>query len=274
MAFVWLIDGQGKGCDRTDTWGTQVAETPEKDVQADEQPAAVQQGASSRLTVTVVSLAALAVIGAATANSIPKFDRLGLPDFDRVSFPTFDLSSLPDFDVLPSANFSWPDFSSNFSWPNLSWPTFSRVAAKPAQKTAPPAMPDPVIMAALTEIQVSQRQAATVLASLTESSAAQQAELKRISRQVTLLTVQVDSLRGAVTLTTSSIPTAASGIPMATSSDPMTTSSIPAPNPRARVIRASRRASPPSPPPLPKPVGPVSVGGAPLSPAPATGSGA
>jgi hypothetical protein len=259
-----------------------VAEASEKDVQGDEQPVAVQQEASSRRTVTLVSLAALAIMGAAIANSFPKSDRFAPPNFDHVTFPKFDLSSLSKFDQLSLPNFSWP----NLSWPNfpsnLSWPDFnrtaspnsSRVAAQPPQKPAPPAMPDPVIIAALTDIQVSQRQTAAVLASLTESSAAQQAELKRISRQVTLLTVQVDSLRGAVTLTTSSIPMATPSNPMTTPSDPMTTSSIPAPNPRARVIRASRRASPPSPPPLPKPVGPVSVGGAPLSPAPAPGSGA
>jgi hypothetical protein len=250
-----------------------VAEAPEKDAQGDKQPVAVEQEASSRRTVTVVSLAAVAIIGAAIANSFPKSDRFALPNFDHVSFPKFDLSSLSKFDPLSLPNFSWPD---------LSWPNFNRtassnsshVAAQPSQKTVPPAMPDPIIIAALTEIQVSQRQAAAVLASLTENSAAQQAELKRISRQVTLLTVQVDSLRGAVTLTTSSMPMATSGMPMTTSSDPMTTSSIPNSNARARVVRASRRATPPPPPPLPKPVGPVSVGGAPLSPAPAPGSGA
>jgi hypothetical protein len=80
-----------------------------------------------------------------------------------------------------------------------------------------------------------------------------------------LLTAQVGSLRNPVTppLTTSSIP-------------PSTTSSIPHSNPRARVVQASRKVLPPIPtlPPLPKPAGPVSVGGAPLSPAPAPGSDA
>jgi hypothetical protein len=81
-----------------------------------------------------------------------------------------------------------------------------------------------------------------------------------------LLTAQVNSLQNPVTppLTTSSIL-------------PSTTSSTPRPNPRARVVQASRRVLhpvlPPTPP-LPKPVGPFSVGGAPLSPAPAPGSGA
>jgi hypothetical protein len=82
-----------------------------------------------------------------------------------------------------------------------------------------------------------------------------------------LLSVQVSSLQNPVTppLTTSSIPVS-------------TTSSIPRPNPRTRVVQASRKLFPPVLPPtlplLPKPAGPVSVGGAPLSPAPAPGSGA
>jgi hypothetical protein len=86
-----------------------------------------------------------------------------------------------------------------------------------------------------------------------------------------LLTAQVSSLQNPVTppLTTSSIP-----LP--------TTSSIPRPNPRARIVQASRKVLPPvlppvlpaTLPPLAKPVGPFSVGGAPLSPAPAPGSGA
>jgi hypothetical protein len=259
-----------------------VAETSEKDAQGDKLPVAVLQAApSSRLTVTVLSLAALAIMGAAVANSLPKSDRLSLANFDHISFPEFDLSTLSNFS-LP--DFSFPDFSSNFSWPDFNR---SRVAAQP-QKTAPPPMPDPMIVEALTEIQVAQRQAATVLASLNESSAAQQAELKRLSRQVTLLSVQMDTLRGAVTLTTSSIPMTTSnkptttfsdpmitpGNPMITPSDPMTTSSIPNSNARTRMVRTLRKATPPAPPPLPKPLGPVSVGGAPLSPAPATGAGA
>ena len=265
-----------------------MAETPEKDGQGDKLPVVILQAApGSRLTATVLSLAALAIVGASVANSLPKSDRFALASLDQISFPEFDLSSLPKFDHLSLSNFSLPDFS--FPDFNFSWPDFnrSRVAAQP-QKPAPPPMPDPMIVEALTEIQVAQRHAATVLASLNESSAAQQAELKRISRQVTLLSVQMDTLRGAVTLTTSSIPatTASKPVPafsdpapafsnpMITPSDPMTTSSIPNSNARTRMVRTSRRATPPIPPPLPKPVGPVSIGGAPLSPTPATGAGA
>ncbi len=200
--------------------------------------------ASNRAPAIAVSLAALAVIGAATANSFPSFDRFSLPDFNQFSLPGLDRFSLPDF--------------SRFSPPN-----FNRVAAQPPPKTAPVPVPipDPVVRAGLRDIQMSQQQDAAVLASLTQSSATQQADLKRISRQLSLLTVQVNSLQNSVAVNSLQNPVA-----------PLTTSSISIPpsNPRARVVRAPRKEIPPP----PKPAGPVSVGGAPLSPAPAHGSGA
>ena len=208
-----------------------MAETPDKETQGDEQPEAARQVASRRVPAIAVSLAALAVIGAATANSLPNFDRFSLPDFNHFSLPNFDHFSLPDFN--------------RFSLPN-----FNRVAAHSPQKTASAPIPDPVVRAALKDIQLSQQQNAAELASLTQSSATQQADLKRISRQLSLLTVQVNTLQNPVT--------------------PLTTSSIPHQNPRARVVRTPRKVIPS----LPKPIGPVSVGGAPLSPAPAPGSGA
>ena len=203
--------------------------------------------ASSRVPVIAVSLAALAVIGAATANSLPSFGGFSLPDFNQFSLPSVDRFSLPDF--------------SRFSPPN-----FNRVAAPPPPNPAPVLVPDPVVRAGLRDIQSSQQQNADVLVSLTQSSATQQADLKRITRQLAVLSAQVNSLQNPATpLTTSSIP-------------PSTTSSIPRPNPRTRVVQASRKVLPPvlppTLPPLPKPAGPVSVGGAPLSPAPAPGSGA
>jgi uncharacterized coiled-coil protein SlyX len=221
-----------------------VTETPDRQTQGDKQSEAAPQVASSRVPVIAVSLAALAVIGAATANSLPSFGGFSLPDFNQFSLPSVDRFSLPDF--------------SRFSPPN-----FNRVAAAPPPNPAPVLVPDPVVRAGLRDIQSSQQQNADVLVSLTQSSAAQQADLKRITRQLSLLTAQVSSLQNQVTppLTTSSIP-------------PSTTSSIPRPNPRARVVQASRKVLPPTLPPLPKPAGPVSVGGAPLSPAPGPGSDA
>jgi uncharacterized coiled-coil protein SlyX len=209
-------------------------------MQGDKQPETAPQVASSRVLVIAVSLAALAVIGAATANSLPSFGGFSLPDFSQLSLPSVDRFSLPDF--------------SRFSSPN-----FNRVAAPPPPNPAPVLVPDPVVRAGLRDIQSSQQQNADVLVSLTQSSATQQADLKRITRQLSLLTAQVNSLQNPVTppLTTSSIP-------------PLTTSSTPHSNPRARVVGVSRKGILPP----PKPAGPVSVGGAPLSPAPAPGSGA
>lgn len=192
-----------------------MAETPDKETQGDKQPEAAQQGASSRVPAIVVSLFALAVIGAATANSLPNFNHFSLPSFNRFSLPNFN-----------------------------------RFAAQSPHETASAPIPDPAVSATLKDIQLSQQQNAAVLVSLTQSSAAQQADLKRISRQLSSLAAQADALQSAVT--------------------PLTTSSIPHSNTRARVVRTSRKIISP----LPKPVGPVSVGGAPLSPAPAPGSGA
>ena len=246
-----------------------MAETPEKGTQEDKQPEAVPQGPSSRVTATVVSLAALAIIGAATANSLPNFsvpnfsvpnfsrpnfDGFSLPKFDRISFPNLDRVSLPNFDriALPKFDFSWPNFNRSPA------PKSNRLAAPSPSKPAP--APDPIVSAALRDIQLSQRdiqssqqQNATTLVSLTESSATQQADLRRISRQLSTLTAQVQAMHGAVS--------------------PLTTGSIPQSNPRARVIRTSRKTAPPQPPPLPRPVGPVSVGGAPLNSTPAADSG-
>lgn len=194
-----------------------MAETPDKETQGDKQPEAAQQGASSRVPAIVVSLSALAVIGAATANSLPNFNSFSLPNFDHFSLPNFN-----------------------------------RFAAQPhtPHKTASAPIPDPAVSATLKDIQLSQQQNAAVLVSLTQSFATQQADLERISRQLSSLAAQADALQSAVT--------------------PLTTSSISHSNTRARVVRTSRKiVSPP-----PKPFGPVSVGGAPLSPAPAPGSGA
>jgi hypothetical protein len=153
-----------------------------------------EQGSSSRVPAIIVSLSALAVIGAATAYTLQNFNRF---------------------------------------------------AEQSPHETVSVAIPDPVVSATLKDIQISQQQNAAVLASLTQSAATQQTDLKRISRQLSSLAVQADALQSAVT--------------------PLTTSSIPQPNARASRKITSR---------LPKPVGPVSVGGAPLSPAPAPRSGA
>ena len=194
-----------------------MAEIPDNETLGDKQPEAAQQGASSRVPAIVVSLSALAVIGAATANSLPNFNSFSLPNFDHFSLPNFH-----------------------------------RFAAQPhtPHKTASAPIPDPAVSATLKDIQLSQQQNAAVLVSLTQSFATQQADLREISRQLSSLAAQADALQSAVT--------------------PLTTSSISHSNTRARDVRTTRKIVSP----LPKPFGPVSVGGAPLSPAPVPGSGA
>jgi hypothetical protein len=219
-----------------------VTETPEKETQDNKPPEVAQKSASSRVPAIVVSLAALAVTGAAIANFSPIFHQFSLPKFSGFSMPNFDrfAFSLPNFD---SVAFSLPNFDRFTAQP------VKRLAAQPAAKeTVSIPIPDPVVTAALRDIQSSQQQSATVLASLTQSSATQQADLKRISRQLSALAAQTEALQSAMT--------------------PLTTSSIPHSNPRARVVGTSRKIIPS----LPKPVGPVSVGGAPLSPVSASGS--
>jgi hypothetical protein len=233
---------RGTSCDWADTQGTQVAETPDKETRGDKQPEAVPQGVSSRVTVTMVSLAALAVIGAATANFLPNIDLFSLPSLDRFSLPKFDRASLPKFDQI-----SFPNFS------RIALPKSDRVAAQPPPKPAPVLVPDPIVRAALRDIQSTQQQNADVLVSLTQGSETQQSDLRKISRQIYVLTAQVNALQGAA--------------------GPLTTGSIPHPKARARILRTSRKIVSPIVAPLPKPVGPVSVGGAPLGPASAQGSG-
>ena len=243
-------------------------EAPDRETQQDNRPEAAPQVASRPIPLVAVSLAALAVFGAATANSLPNFAGFSLPDFSQLSLPGADRFSLPDFSRFTP-------------------PSFNRAAAPPPPPPPPVLVPDPVVRAGLRDLQTSQEQNAVVLASLTQNTATQSADLKRITRQLAVLSAQVNSLQNPATLTTSSIPpsaapsilpSAAPGIlpPTIPGILPSATSSIPRPHPRARVAQASRKLfapvlSPVPPatlPPLPKPAGPVSVGGAPLSPAP------
>jgi len=121
-------------------------------------------------------------------------------------------------------------------------------------ETASAAIPDPTVSATLKDIRSSQQQNATkllenaaVVESLTQSSIAQQADLKRIFDQLSSLAARVDAIQNAATpATTSTQPTA-----------------------RVPAVRPSQK----KPSRIPKPSGPVSVGGAPLRTAPMLGSG-
>lgn len=159
--------------------------------------------------------------------------------------------------------YALPDF-------NIALPNFGNFAELFLREVASAPIPDPAVTAALRDIQSAQQQnAATLqengavlthtaamlqqgeatLESLRQNFTVQQTDLKRISNQLSSLTARVDSLQNAVV--------------------PLTTSSIPQSKARARLVGTSHKKIFR----LPKPVGPVSVGGAPLSPAPASATG-
>ena len=163
-----------------------------------------------------------------------------------------------------AAKYALPNF-------NIALPNFSSFAEIFPRAAASAPIPDPVT-AALKDIQSSQQknadtlqengtalqqntamsqQGAATLESLRQGFTAQQTNLKTISNQLSSLIARVGSPQNAVA--------------------PLTTSSIPQPDARARLVRTSRKKTSRLP---NKPVGPVSVRGAPLNPAPAPGSGA
>ena len=154
---------------------------------------------------------------------------------------------------------------------NIALPNFSSFAELFPRAAASAPIADPAVTPALRDIQSSQQQnsatlqqngavlqqnaaifqqGAATLESLRQNFTVQQTDLKRISNQLSSLMARVDYLQNAVT--------------------PLTTSTIPQSKARARVIRTSTKNVSR----LPKPIGPVSVRGAPLSPTPAPGSGA
>jgi hypothetical protein len=168
-----------------------------------------------------------------------------------VSIPALFVIGATAVYALPNFNVVLPNFG---SFAEL----FPRAAAS---------LPDPVT-AVLTDIQSSQQknadalrengtvlqqntamlqQGAATLDSLRQGSTTQQTNLKTVSNQLSSLIARVDALQNAV----------------------LTTSSIPQPS-RVRLARTSRKRTsrPPN-----EPVGPVSVRGAPLNPAPAPGAG-
>ena len=239
-----------------------IAEAPNKDAECDHEPVAPNRR-SFRVLGIVVSLLALVVMSAATGYMWPRL---------RIAVPIFNVA-------LPNPIKSAEPFPRKM----VSVPI---PAPAPILAAAAVVAPAPAVSAALEDIQSAQKQHSEALVavlrrqtatlnqgtttseSLKQGFAAQQTELKRISSQLATLAARVDSLQNDM--------------------PPLTTSSIPKPNDRARLVATSRKkipappklAGPPAlskpvePSALPKPVGPVSVGGAPLSPSPAPGSGA
>jgi hypothetical protein len=155
-----------------------------------------------------------------------------------------------------------------YAWPNVSiaLPNLENFAELFPRAAAAAPMPDPAVKAALDDLQLVQQQNvaalhenadalqqntallkedALKLESLRQSLAIQQTGLKGLSHQLSTLVDRVDALQNAMT--------------------PLTTASIAAPRARAKIVGVSRKKTVR----LPKPFGPVSVGGAPLGPAPA-----
>lgn len=228
------------------------AESANKEAQFDQEPVAINRR-SIRTPAIIVSLLALVIVSAATGYAWPRF-RTALPNLSSFAKP-------------------FPHETASAPIPKVSVPT-PKVSA-PIPTAAPVPIPDPAVSATLKDIQSSQtqhsaalltvlqRQTATLkqgagtLESLKQGFTDQQTDLKRISNQLSSLVARVDSLQNDL--------------------PPLTTSSIPKPNDRVRSVGTSRKKTSPLSKPvgasaLSKPVGPVSVGGAPLSPPPAPGS--
>ena len=184
---------------------------------------------------------------------------------NRRSSRTWAIVSIPALVVIgATAVYALPNF-------NIALPNFNSFAELFPRETASAPIPDPAVSATLKDIQSAQlqnaaalqengavlqqntvmlQQGAASLDSLRQGFTSQQTSLKTISNQLSSLITRVDSLQNAVA--------------------PLTTSSIPQPSARARLARTSRKRTsrPPN-----EPVGPVSVRGAPLNPAPAPGAG-
>ena len=178
--------------------------------------------------------------------------------------PAIVVSSLALAVIGAAGIYALPEF-------NITLPRFSSFAELFPRETASISIPDPAVSATLKDIQSAQQQnvaalqdnaailqqntamlqqGATTLESLRQGFTAQQTNLKTISNQLSSLIARVNSVQNAVT--------------------PLTTSSITQPNARAHLARTSRKKTSRLP---NKPVGPVSVGGAPLYPTLAPGSG-
>ncbi|HET7887663.1 MAG TPA: hypothetical protein VFL62_15675 [Bradyrhizobium sp.] len=146
---------------------------------------------------------------------------------------------------------------------DIASPNFASLAELLPHASAP--IPDPLVTSALKDIQSSHQQylaalqetgaslqqntillqrGAATLDSLKQGLAAQQSDVRKLSTQLYVLAAKVDTLQNAVT--------------------PETTGSLPQMRGRARLSAMARKKAAR----LAKPLGPVSVGGAPLSFAP------
>jgi uncharacterized coiled-coil protein SlyX len=139
-----------------------------------------------------------------------------------------------------AAGFAWLTFGDRISEvPSLA-STLGSVAA-------PVAASDTGLVAA-SDFQAFQQQTSEALQSATQLLSAQQAELRRLSEQVSSLTAKIDLLQSTVTVASVKPP-----------SPPSPASATPSPPPVPAAATTPRKK-----PVVPKPAGAISVGGAPL----------
>lgn len=216
----------------------QVTSTSEAPNQTEQPEAQAPSRRASRKSILALSMLALAINGTAAIYTLPSSFEIPLPNVSL---------SLPDINRLAEL--------------------------LPHEKASAP-KPDPVLVA-LTDIQSTQQQHAaslqealqannsslqqntallqrdtTALLGLRQSLTDEQSDIKKISTQLSTLMAKVDTLQNAIA--------------------PEITSSIPKGRAHNRLSAMARKKWVR----LPKPVGPVSVGGAPLTTAPAQGFGA
>jgi hypothetical protein len=220
-----------------------VAETPEKEPEAEtlseetqlgKEPVALNRR-SGRIPAIVVSSLALTFITAVTLSALPEYN-IALPNFSSFAelFPRGTASvPIPD----PAISATLKDIQSaqqrNVAALEKNGATLQQNTGMLQQEAA--------TLESLRQLQLG----AATLESLRQGFTVQQTNLKTISNQLSSLVARVDSLQNAVT--------------------PLTTSSIKQPSARARLVRTSRKKTSRLP---DEPVGPVSIGGAPLNPAP------
>jgi hypothetical protein len=227
-----------------------VTQTSETQSQTEQLEPAAPGKRSSRKSILALSLLALAVNGTAAVYTLPSFD---MPDFSGLVA-----------ELLPPQAASAPipdDRVAALALPSFELPNFVSLAEEFPQHEASAPKPDPVV-AALKDIQSAQQQHAVALqdnafslqqntallqhdsialASLRQSITDEQVDVKKISAQLSTLIAKVDWLQNAIR--------------------PEITSSIPKGRARNRLSGLVRKRMAR----LPKPLGPVSVGGAPLS---------
>jgi len=171
--------------------------------------------------------------------------------------------------VLPARRRRWP-FALLFSFVltlaagALLWMNIDRLSQY-AGHAAPDDKAASGDQAVMTDLLAAQQKASEDLAALDRAVADQQEQLKTILNQLAGLTAQIDALKSAA-----APPPAATPAPVAIAEPPAPARAAPPPLASAQPPAPPRAAPKPKKPPRPAPsAGPISVGGAPLSPPPA-----